>query len=53
MKGALFTIRKVVSKCALHFDKLEVVRFSSALPFYHQATASSIFVGIPNMVNAL
>ena len=34
-------------------DKLEFVRFSSALPFYHLATASSIFVGIPNMVNAL
>lgn len=23
MKGALFTVCKVVSKCALHFDKLE------------------------------
>lgn len=34
-------------------DKLEFVRFSSALPFYHLATVSSIFVGIPNMVNAL
>ena len=25
MKGALFTICKVVSKCALQFDKLEFV----------------------------
>ena len=24
MKGTLFTICKVVSKCAFHFDKLEV-----------------------------
>ena len=40
-------------RIVIHLGKLEFVRFSSALPFYHLATASSIFVGVPNMVNAL
>lgn len=29
MKGTLFTICKVVSKCAFQFDKLEFVRLTS------------------------
>ena len=33
MKGALFTIRRVVSKYALHFDKLEFVLHYSIIFF--------------------
>ena len=34
MKGTLFTICKVVSKCAFHFDKLEFVRLTSIYTNY-------------------
>ena len=34
MKGALFTICKVVSKCALQFDKLELMQLTSELAVY-------------------
>ena len=36
MKGALFTIFKVVSKCALQFDKLELMQLTSDSLYYLQ-----------------